>query len=124
MRTTIIAVLICIPSSFMVSCATTQRGPVAGYNTDYVYLGKIYPGKGSHVTYGSDFGQGYGLNYGDNDYGFGGGIDDYGLGYGIVDYGGKHGYYNQEWIRSSGWYGQGGGWYGGSGWQYKAVRTR
>lgn len=57
------------------------------YNSDYGYVGKIYPGKSNNVSYGSDFGRGYGLNYGIHSSRIGYGADDYGVGYGIMDYG-------------------------------------
>lgn len=92
-------------SIILTGCATrtdtfSNNSTAARYNTDYAYLGKIYPGRVSNVSYGSDFGKGYGLNYGITDYQYGYGVDDYGLGYGIVDYGNKHGYmpdYFQGW---------------------------
>ncbi len=102
-------------STILTGCATrvdtlSNYNTVASYNTDYAYLGKIYPGSVGGVSYGSDFGQGYGLNYGITDYQYGYGVDDYGLGYGIVDYGNKHGYmpaYYQGWRNISVLYGLG-----------------
>jgi hypothetical protein len=108
-----IATLMTILTTLLAGCASTRTNYPSGYNTDYVYLGKIYPGSVSNVSYGSDFGEGYGLNYGIYDYKYGYGVDDYGLGYGIVDYGDAGGYgssfYQRDW---SGWHYKYGHWQG------------
>ncbi|CEG56133.1 hypothetical protein [Legionella fallonii] len=113
-----VAILTLTVTTYLTGCATrNDYSPGYNYNTDYAYLGKIYPGSVSNVSYGSDFGKGYGLNYGITDYQYGYGVDDYGLGYGIVDYGNKHNYvtsYFQGWNSASGQYGHG-HWHGGRG---------
>ncbi len=120
MEKNIIAMVTISLSIILASCATrtdtlANYNTAASYNTDYAYLGKIYPGSVGGASYGSDFGQGYGLNYGITDYQYGYGVDDYGSAYGIVDYGNKHGYlpdYFQGWRNVPVLYGHGGNWHG------------
>ncbi|MCL9684868.1 hypothetical protein [Legionella maioricensis] len=84
MRKTIIAVLILVPATFMIGCVTQRSSYSYGYNTDYSYkkASRSY-GNSGPVSYGLDFGKGYGLNYGPGDYGNG---DYANCNYGNCDY--------------------------------------
>ncbi len=70
MKKTIIAVLILVPATLLTSCVTQRSSYSSGYNTDYFYKKSTSPNLGV-VSYGLDFGKGYGLSYGPGDYGNG-----------------------------------------------------
>ncbi len=91
MTRTIITALILMPATFLAGCVAQRSSYSPGYNTDYLYKKSSHENAGV-VSYGLDFGKGYGLNYGPGDYGNGDyancnyGNCDYAYDYGSTNY--------------------------------------
>ncbi|BCA95767.1 hypothetical protein TUM19329_21280 [Legionella antarctica] len=146
MNKTIMAVLILVPATFLTGCVTQRTSYSSGYNSDYLYKrSNSSTGNLGVVSYGLDFGKGYGINYGPDDYGNGDyanckygncdyayhyGNSNYGLGYGsgddkFVDYDSRGRSYSKRWRRPVGvdrWHNGTNGWYSGSRW-HEGVRV-
>lgn len=103
MTKTIIAVLILVPATFMMGCVAQRASYSSSYNTDYFYKrsSNSHSVNSGPVSYGLDFGKGYGLNYGPGDYGNG---DYANCNYGNCDYAHDYGntHYNYNLVYGSG----------------------